>query len=98
MSGRFGTMFASNSTKARRMRRPTRKLVEVDEMNVIALVLVTCLPHSSDCKQVIQHPAPATHEECNQRAAALQKTLAGSIDDAGYRPLQVICMYGDTEE
>ncbi|MGO8915862.1 MAG: hypothetical protein ACLQJR_08145 [Stellaceae bacterium] len=65
-------------------------------MNAIALVLVVCLPHGSHCKQVIEHPAPTSHEECNQRAAALQKTLAGTIDDAGYQPLQVICMYGDT--
>jgi hypothetical protein len=27
----------------------------------------------------------------------LQRTLAGSIDDAGYRPIQVTCMYGGSE-
>jgi hypothetical protein len=72
-------------------------LVEA-EMNVITLILVACLPHSADCKQVIENPAPASHEECNQRAAVLQKTLAGTIDDAGYQPLQVICRYSGTEQ
>lgn len=67
-------------------------------MNIIALVLVTCLPHSDHCKSLVQHPTPVSHEECNQRAAELQKSLAGSIDDAGYRPLQVICMYGEPEQ
>jgi hypothetical protein len=41
----------------------------------------------------VQHPAPATDRECSQRAAKLQQTLAGTIDDAGYRPVQVTCMY-----
>lgn len=67
-------------------------------MNVIALVLVTCLPYSSHCKSVVQHPAPASHEECAQRAEDLQKRLSGTIDDSGYRPLQVLCMYGDPEQ
>lgn len=62
-------------------------------MNAIALVLVACLPHTNMCKSLIQHPAPATHEECSERAEKLQRTLAGSIDDAGYRPLQVTCLY-----
>jgi hypothetical protein len=67
-------------------------------MSVIALVLVTCLPHSDHCRSLVQHPYPASHEECNQRAFNLQKTLAGSIDDTGYMPRQVICMYGPSEE
>jgi hypothetical protein len=67
-------------------------------MNAIALILVACLPHSNDCKQIIQRPTPATHEECAERAAELQKRLAGTIDDAGYRPLQVICTYADSED
>lgn len=62
-------------------------------MNAIALILVACLPHSSSCKSVIQHPAPATQEECNTRAEKLQQSLAGTMDDAGYRPLQVTCLY-----
>jgi O-acetylhomoserine/O-acetylserine sulfhydrylase-like pyridoxal-dependent enzyme len=49
-------------------------------MNAIALILVTCLPHSGDCKSIVQHPAPVSHEECNRRAVQLQ---------------QVICLYGD---
>ena len=67
-------------------------------MNVIALVLVTCLPHSSHCKSLVQHPAPKSDQECSQRAQDLQSRLAGSIDDAGYRPIQVLCMYGDPEQ
>jgi len=35
----------------------------------------------------------ATDTECTDRAANLQHTLAGTIDDAGYRPIQVTCMY-----
>jgi O-acetylhomoserine/O-acetylserine sulfhydrylase-like pyridoxal-dependent enzyme len=62
-------------------------------MAVIALVLVACLPHVGECKSFVQHPAPATDRECSQRAAKLQQTLAGTIDDAGYRPVQVTCMY-----
>ena len=67
-------------------------------MNGIALILVACLPHTGDCKQVLQRPTPASHEECARRAAELQKTLAGTIDDAGYRPLQVICKYAESED
>ncbi len=67
-------------------------------MGAIALVLVACLPHSGQCKQVVQHPTPVSHEECNARAEALQQRLAGTIDDSGYRPLQVICLYGDSEQ
>jgi hypothetical protein len=63
-------------------------------MNALALVLVVCLPYTGQCKSIIQRPAPTTHEECNDRAVKLQRTLAGSIDDAGYRPVQVTCMYG----
>ena len=62
-------------------------------MNAIALVLVACLPHVGQCKSIVQHPAPATDRECTERAARLQRTLVGTIDDAGYRPTQVICMY-----
>ncbi|HUJ99195.1 MAG TPA: hypothetical protein VLV85_13170 [Stellaceae bacterium] len=36
-----------------------------------------------------------SHEECNRRAVQMQETLAGSIDDSGYQPQQVICLYGD---
>jgi hypothetical protein len=64
-------------------------------MNAIALILVACLPQSGHCKSIVQHPAPVSHEECSERAAQLQRTLAGSIDDSGYRPQQVICLYGD---
>lgn len=67
-------------------------------MNIIALVLITCLPNSTECKSIVQHPTPVSHEECNRRAAEMQKNLAGTIDDSGYRPLQVICMYGDREQ
>jgi hypothetical protein len=63
-------------------------------MNAIALILVACLPHSNTCKSIVQHPAPATKEECSERAEELQMSLAGSIDDGGYRPLQVTCLYG----
>jgi hypothetical protein len=72
-------------------------------MNAIALILAACLPHIGQCKSIVQHPdpAPATDRECKERAATLQQTLAGTIDDAGYRPIQVTCMYGyldrDTE-
>ncbi|HYM01314.1 MAG TPA: hypothetical protein VET85_00125 [Stellaceae bacterium] len=67
-------------------------------MSVIALVLVACLPHNGSCKSLVQHPAPISHEECSERAAAMQKTLAGSIDDSGYQPLQVICLYSDPDK
>lgn len=67
-------------------------------MNVIALVLVTCLAHGTQCKSVVQHPTPVSHEECNKRAAEMQKNLTGTMDDSGYRPLQVICMYGDSQQ
>jgi hypothetical protein len=63
-------------------------------MNAIALILVACLPHLGQCKSIVQHPAPTTDRECSERAAMLQQTLAGTIDDAGYRPIQVTCMYG----
>jgi hypothetical protein len=66
-------------------------------MNALALVLVVCLPYTGQCKSIIQRPAPTTHEECNDRAVKLQRTLAGSIDDAGYRPVQVTCVYGGSE-
>jgi hypothetical protein len=66
-------------------------------MKAIALVLVICLPHTNMCKSQVQHPAPATHEECSERAATLQRTLAGSIDDSGYRPLQVTCLYAPSD-
>jgi hypothetical protein len=67
-------------------------------MNAIALVLVACLPHTGECKQMIQHPAPKSDAECSARAADLQKSLAGTIDDAGYQPMQVICMFGNSEQ
>jgi hypothetical protein len=67
-------------------------------MNIIALVLVACLPHGTQCKSMVQHPTPVSHEECNARAAEMQQKLAGTMDDAGYRPLQVICMYGDPKQ
>jgi len=66
-------------------------------MNAIALVLVACLPHTDTCKSIVQHPAPATHEECDERAQKLTQNLAGSMDDAGYLPLQVTCLYGPEE-
>jgi hypothetical protein len=67
-------------------------------MNAIALVLVACLPHTGQCKNVVQRPTPATQQECNERAVKLQRTLAGTIDDGGYRPVQVTCLYGDIEK
>ncbi len=66
-------------------------------MNAVALILVACLPHFAQCKSTVQHPAPRTHEECNERALKLQHSLAGTIDDAGYQPFQVTCLYGDSE-
>ena len=63
-------------------------------MNAIALVLIACLPHIGQCKSTVQHPAPTSDKECSERAARLQQTLAGTIDDAGYRPLQVTCLFG----
>jgi O-acetylhomoserine/O-acetylserine sulfhydrylase-like pyridoxal-dependent enzyme len=63
-------------------------------MTAIALVLIACLPHVGECKSIVQHPAPITDRECSERAAKLQQTLAGTIDDAGYQPIQVTCMYG----
>lgn len=62
-------------------------------MNAIALILIACLPHIGQCKSIVQHPAPATNQECSERAARMQQTLAGTIDDAGYQPVQVTCMY-----
>jgi hypothetical protein len=67
-------------------------------MHPITLVLVACLPHTADCRFEVQHPAPATHEECDRRAEKLQQTLAGSIDDAGYQPIQVTCTYEEAQE
>jgi hypothetical protein len=69
----------------------------VNWMNAIALVLIACLPHGQ-CKSIVQHPAPATDSECTERAAKLQQTLAGTIDDTGYRPIQVTCMYAYPED
>jgi len=66
-------------------------------MNTVALILVACLPHFGQCKSIVQHPAPRTHEECTERAAKLQNNLAGTIDDAGYRPIQVTCLYAASE-
>ena len=62
-------------------------------MYAIALILIACLPHTALCKSIVQRPPPATQQECSERAARLQETLAGTIDDAGYRPLQVTCLY-----
>ena len=62
-------------------------------MNAIALVLVACLPYVGQCKSIVQHLTPTTARECMQRAAELQRTLTGTIDDAGYQPIQVTCMY-----
>jgi hypothetical protein len=67
-------------------------------MYAIALVLVACLPHTAECKSIVQHPTPASHEECSERAAKLQQTLAGTIDDGGYRPIQVTCLYAAPEK
>jgi transcription antitermination factor NusG len=78
-------------------RSPVRIFVEA-EMNGIALILVACLPHSADCKQVVQRPAPASHEECSRRAAELTRRLSGTIDDSGYQPLQLICTYAASED
>jgi len=62
-------------------------------MHAIVLVLIACLPHIGECKSIVQHSTPATVRECAERAANLQRTLAGTMDDAGYRPIQVTCMY-----
>jgi hypothetical protein len=70
-------------------------------MNTIVLILVVCLPHIGQCKSIVQHPTPKTNRECSERAAMLQQALTGTIDDEGYQPIQVTCMYGypdrDTE-
>jgi O-acetylhomoserine/O-acetylserine sulfhydrylase-like pyridoxal-dependent enzyme len=66
-------------------------------MNAIALVLIVYLPHTGKCKSIVHHPAPATHQECSERAANLQQTLAGTIDDAGYLPVQITCMYANPD-
>ena len=66
-------------------------------MNAVALILVACLPHFGQCKSIVQHPAPRSHEECNERAAKLQHNLAGTIDDAGYQSVQVTCLYAGSE-
>jgi O-acetylhomoserine/O-acetylserine sulfhydrylase-like pyridoxal-dependent enzyme len=62
-------------------------------MNAIALILVACLPHVGQCKSIVQHPAPTSDRECTERAEKLQQAVAGTIDDAGYRPIQVTCLY-----
>jgi hypothetical protein len=67
-------------------------------MNAIALILVACLPHTNDCKSFVQRPAPVSATECNERALTLRRTLAGTIDDAGYQPLQVTCLYADPQK
>jgi len=67
-------------------------------MNGIALVLIACLPHLGECKSIVQHPAPTTDGECTERATDLQRKLAGTIDDAGYRPIQVTCLYARADE
>jgi hypothetical protein len=65
-------------------------------MNAIAL-MIACLPHTGQCKSTVQHPAPATDKECTDRAEKLVQTLAGTIDDAGYWPVQVTCLYAYPE-
>ena len=67
-------------------------------MNEIALVLIACLPHLGECKSIVQHPAPTTDRECTERAAELQRKLAGTMDDADYRPMQVTCMYARADQ
>jgi hypothetical protein len=68
-------------------------------MNAIALVLVACLPHLSQCKSIVQHPpTPTTERECTERAAELQRRLAGTIDDTGYQSIQVTCMYARPDQ
>ena len=67
-------------------------------MRAVVLLLIACLPHSERCKQEIQRPMPANEKECDARMAELRKKLAGTIDDAGYVPLQVLCMYGDDDD
>jgi hypothetical protein len=67
-------------------------------MNAIALILIACLPHFDQCKSIVQHPAPTSDRECTARAAELQRTLAGTIDDAGYRPIQVTCIYAPSDD
>jgi hypothetical protein len=66
-------------------------------MNAIALILIACLPHTGQCKSIVQHPAPPTGKECTDRAEKLVQTLAGVIDDAGYRPVQLTCLYAYPE-
>jgi hypothetical protein len=67
-------------------------------MGLIVLIVVSCLPHGSDCRSVVQQPTPTTNEECNRRAAELRNVLAGTIDDAGYVPHGVTCVYSAAEE
>ena len=67
-------------------------------MNAIALVLVACLPHLSQCQSIVQHPTPTTERECTERAAELQRRLAGTIDDTGYQSIQVTCIYARPDQ
>jgi len=59
----------------------------------IVLIVLSCLPNGSDCRSVVQQPAPTTQEECDRRAAELRDVLAATIDDAGYVPRAVTCEY-----
>jgi len=63
-------------------------------MDAIALVIIACLPHTNECRSLVQQPPPLMREECNRRAEDLQRTLTGSIDDSGYVPRGVTCFYG----
>lgn len=65
-------------------------------MSPIALILIACLPHTTDCRETVEHPA--TQEECDRRAETLQQRLAGTIDDSGYRPIEVTCLYQDQRD
>jgi len=63
-------------------------------MNAIALVLVACLPHLSQCKSIVQHPTPNPIGS----APSVQRRLTGTIDDTGYQPIQVTCMYARSDQ
>jgi hypothetical protein len=73
------------------LRDDIEKVMELDECNRFGLDRL--FAHVGQCKSIVQRPTPATDRECTERAANLQHALAGTIDDAGYRPIQVTCMY-----
>ena len=49
---------------------------DINQMNVIALVLIACLPLIRQCKSIVQHPASATDNASAERGGKLVQTLA----------------------